>query len=118
MTHEPAATQTVVKEEAPIRTALTTPSVQDGRDTSVGGLLLRVVSEKTGYPEETLELEMNMEADLGIDSIKRVEILGAMQDELPDIDEIDMEELNSLATLQDVAEFLGKQVSGLPVKKA
>ncbi len=118
MVHQPAATQAVVKEEAPVRTAPITPSVPDGRDTSVGGLLLRVVSEKTGYPEETLELEMNMEADLGIDSIKRVEILGAMQDELPDIDEIDMEELNSLATLQDVAEFLGKQVSGLPVKKA
>ncbi len=41
--------------------------------------LLQVVSEKTGYPTETLELDMDMEADLGIDSIKRVEILGAIQ---------------------------------------
>ncbi|MFT6215679.1 MAG: polyketide-type polyunsaturated fatty acid synthase PfaA, partial [Roseivirga sp.] len=36
--------------------------------------LLQVVSEKTGYPTEMLELNMDMEADLGIDSIKRVEI--------------------------------------------
>jgi hypothetical protein len=42
-------------------------------------LLLDIVSEKTGYPSEMLELDMDMEADLGIDSIKRVEILGAMR---------------------------------------
>ncbi|MEO0338832.1 MAG: beta-ketoacyl synthase N-terminal-like domain-containing protein, partial [Bacteroidota bacterium] len=40
--------------------------------------LLEVVSEKTGYPAEMLELNMDMEADLGIDSIKRVEIFGAL----------------------------------------
>jgi hypothetical protein len=45
--------------------------------------LLAIVSEKTGYPVETLELDMDMEADLGIDSIKRVEILGALQAQFP-----------------------------------
>ena len=46
--------------------------------------LLEVVSEKTGYPTEMLDLGMDMEADLGIDSIKRVEILGAMQEKYPE----------------------------------
>jgi len=41
--------------------------------------LLQLVSERTGYPPEMLDLDLNMEADLGIDSIKRVEILGAFQ---------------------------------------
>jgi acyl transferase domain-containing protein/NAD(P)H-dependent flavin oxidoreductase YrpB (nitropropane dioxygenase family) len=41
------------------------------------GLLLKLVSERTGYPVESLALEANLEADLGIDSIKRVEIIGA-----------------------------------------
>ncbi len=45
--------------------------------------LLAVVSEKTGYPVEMLELEMGMDSDLGIDSIKRVEILSALQERLP-----------------------------------
>jgi hypothetical protein len=45
--------------------------------------LLNIVSDKTGYPVETLEMDMDMEADLGIDSIKRVEILGAMQTQFP-----------------------------------
>jgi len=38
--------------------------------------LLGIVSERTGYPEEMLDLDLDLEADLGIDSIKRVEILG------------------------------------------
>ncbi|MEW6298391.1 MAG: SDR family NAD(P)-dependent oxidoreductase [Thermodesulfobacteriota bacterium] len=41
--------------------------------------LLQIVSERTGYPPEMLDLDLNIEADLGIDSIKRVEILGALQ---------------------------------------
>ncbi len=34
-------------------------------------VMLEVVAEETGYPTEMLDLEMDMEADLGIDSIKR-----------------------------------------------
>jgi acyl transferase domain-containing protein/NAD(P)H-dependent flavin oxidoreductase YrpB (nitropropane dioxygenase family) len=45
--------------------------------------LLELVSERTGYPTEVLGLEQDMEADLGIDSIKRVEILAAFQNHLP-----------------------------------
>jgi acyl transferase domain-containing protein/NAD(P)H-dependent flavin oxidoreductase YrpB (nitropropane dioxygenase family) len=41
--------------------------------------LLQIVSDRTGYPAEMLDLDLDMEADLGIDSIKRVEILGAFQ---------------------------------------
>src|SRR5262249_38313128 len=40
-------------------------------------LLLELVGERTGYPQDMLELDHNMEADLGIDSIKRTEIFGA-----------------------------------------
>ncbi len=45
--------------------------------------LLETVRDRTGYPLETLGLDLDMEADLGIDSIKRVEILGKMRDEFP-----------------------------------
>ena len=40
-----------------------------------------------------LELSMDMEADLGIDSIKRVEILGAMQEQYPELPTIEAEDL-------------------------
>jgi acyl transferase domain-containing protein/NAD(P)H-dependent flavin oxidoreductase YrpB (nitropropane dioxygenase family)/NAD(P)-dependent dehydrogenase (short-subunit alcohol dehydrogenase family) len=38
--------------------------------------LLSIVSDRTGYPTELLGLDLNIEADLGIDSIKRIEIVG------------------------------------------
>ncbi|MGH8929337.1 MAG: beta-ketoacyl synthase N-terminal-like domain-containing protein, partial [Egibacteraceae bacterium] len=44
--------------------------------------LIRVVAERTGYPPEMLDLDVDIEAELGIDSIKKVEILGAAQQEL------------------------------------
>jgi len=45
--------------------------------------LVAIVGERTGYPAEMLGLDLNIEADLGIDSIKRVEILGAFQRACP-----------------------------------
>ncbi len=50
---------------------------------SLSERLLRIVQQRTGYPTEMLRLDLDLEADLGIDSIKRVEILGSLRDELP-----------------------------------
>ena len=55
--------------------------------------MMAIVSEKTGYPQEMLELGMDLESDLGIDSIKRVEILGAVQDKIPALPEVPGDEL-------------------------
>ncbi|MDR3701475.1 MAG: SDR family NAD(P)-dependent oxidoreductase, partial [Candidatus Sulfopaludibacter sp.] len=41
-------------------------------------LLLDLIGKRTGYPPEMLELDQNLEADLGIDSIKRAEIFGGL----------------------------------------
>ena len=63
---------------------------------------LQIVSDKTGYPTDMLELGMDMEADLGIDSIKRVEILGAMQEQFPELPSIEAEELSTIRTLEQI----------------
>jgi acyl carrier protein len=65
-------------------------------------VLLEIVSDATGYPAEMLELDMDMEADLGIDSIKRVEILGALQDRYPDLPQFEAEALGELRTLAEI----------------
>ena len=70
--------------------------------TSLASIVLAVVSEKTGYPTEMLNLEMSLDHDLGIDSIKRVEILSALQERVPDLPAFQPDELGSLHTLQDV----------------
>ncbi|ACD95983.1 type I polyketide synthase [Trichlorobacter lovleyi] len=76
--------------------------------------LLTVVSEKTGYPIEMLELSMSMDADLGIDSIKRVEILSALQERLPSAPVIGPDQLGVLNTLGQIAEYLGAGAAVAP----
>jgi acyl transferase domain-containing protein len=68
--------------------------------------LLEIVSEKTGYPQDMLDLNMDMEADLGIDSIKRVEILGAMQTRFPQLPKIGADRLSELHTLSQITAAL------------
>ncbi|WP_432817446.1 SDR family NAD(P)-dependent oxidoreductase [Sulfitobacter sp. JB4-11] len=41
--------------------------------------LLALLADRTGYPPDMLGVELNLEADLGIDSIKRVEVLAALR---------------------------------------
>ncbi len=79
--------------------------------------LLAITSDKTGYPVEMLELEMDMEADLGIDSIKRVEILGAMQEMYPDLPKPNIEELGELRTIGQIVDYL-QQLAGGEKKKS
>ena len=76
-------------------------------------ILLEVVAEKTGYPVEMLALEMDLEADLGVDSIKRVEILSSMRERAPGLPEVDAGAMASLRTLGQIADSLGASgVSG------
>ncbi|MEZ9539457.1 phosphopantetheine-binding protein, partial [Shewanella sp. 10N.286.51.B8] len=72
--------------------------------------MLAVVAEKTGYPTEMLELSMDMEADLGIDSIKRVEILGTVQDELPGLPELNPEDLAECRTLGEIVSYMNSKL--------
>lgn len=73
---------------------------------NVSELLLDVVADRTGYPKEMLELNMRLEGDLGIDSIKRVEILSLLQSKLPGLDPAKATELANLQTLADIVAAL------------
>jgi len=88
---------------APSVAAPVTPVVDSGR---VADVLLEVISEKTGYPMEMLELEMALDTDLGIDSIKRVEILSALQEKLPEVPAVKPEDLGVLQTLGQIVDYL------------
>jgi NAD(P)-dependent dehydrogenase (short-subunit alcohol dehydrogenase family)/acyl carrier protein len=45
-------------------------------------LVISIVSERTGYPADTLGVDLDLEADLSIDSIKRIEIIGELAERL------------------------------------
>ncbi|MGB0581622.1 MAG: SDR family NAD(P)-dependent oxidoreductase, partial [Limisphaerales bacterium] len=87
--------------------AAPTAATNSGADAGqIGETLLKIVSEKTGYPTEMLELSMGLDSDLGIDSIKRVEIMSALQNEMTGVPEIKPDDLGSFQTLQHVVDFL------------
>nr|WSW62963.1 SDR family NAD(P)-dependent oxidoreductase [Streptomyces sp. NBC_00998] len=71
-------------------------------------VVLDIVHTRTGYPRDMLGPELDLEADLSIDSIKRVEIIGALADRIglpqdPDGSaESAVEELSRLKTLSGI----------------
>ena len=69
-------------------------------------VFMSIISEKTGYPSEMLELGMDMEADLGIDSIKRVEIMWSLQEQFKDLPQIGANEVAELRTVGQIIEHI------------
>ncbi|RJQ78757.1 MAG: SDR family NAD(P)-dependent oxidoreductase [Desulfobacteraceae bacterium] len=78
--------------------------------------LIQIVSQLTGYPEEMLGLSMDIEADLGIDSIKRVEILSALEEQLPHLPKITPDLVGTLKTLGQICNYLSSQPLAAPAQ--
>ena len=61
--------------------------------------VLSVVSEKTGYPVEMLDLDLDLEADLGIDTVKQAELFAAVRTQygIPRREDLILADYNTLA---------------------
>ncbi|MFV8749677.1 SDR family oxidoreductase [Nannocystaceae bacterium ST9] len=80
-------------------------------------IMLAVVADKTGYPAAMLELSMDMESELGIDSIKRVEILAAVQEQAPGLPQVDAAHMGTLRTLGQIVEYMQSLMPGAAASK-
>ncbi|WP_439622588.1 SDR family NAD(P)-dependent oxidoreductase [Gemmata sp.] len=79
--------------------------------------LLDLVSERTGYPKEALSIDLDLEADLGVDSIKRVEILGTLAESIGTGADgkqptLEMEKLSTIKTLRGIADYVSEALAG------
>jgi len=83
--------------------------------------LRALICERTGYPEEMIEPDLDLEADLGIDSIKRVELLSEIgkdlgvantgaSDQLGDDAAQFLEEVSRIKTLRGIGAWLADYV--------
>lgn len=68
--------------------------------------VVEIVSAQTGYPADILEPGMDLESDLGVDSIKRVEIMTAVRERFPELPLLEPEQLAELRTLADIDAFI------------
>ena len=62
-------------------------------------------------------LDMELEADLGIDSIKRVEILSAMRERAPNLPEVKPTELATLRTLGQIVDYMRRPPAVQPAPR-
>ncbi|GAA1956891.1 type I polyketide synthase [Amycolatopsis minnesotensis] len=73
--------------------------------TDLEATLLSAVSDTTGYPLEVLSPDMELEADLGLDSITRAQVFATVRPMLPGLEAIGRTALSELATLRTVGEI-------------
>jgi polyketide-type polyunsaturated fatty acid synthase PfaA len=102
----PVPVQVAAPQPAPVMAVAPANTEMDFEDT-----LLTIVAEHTGYPKEILDLDTDMESGLGIDSIKRVQILAAIQQVFPSLKKA---ETAKLAAMHTLAEILAYAREGAP----
>jgi acyl transferase domain-containing protein/NAD(P)H-dependent flavin oxidoreductase YrpB (nitropropane dioxygenase family) len=111
----PAGTAAAVQSAQSVHSA-SASSIATATRLDVQQVLLSIVSERTGYPTEALDLDLDLEADLSVDSIKRLEIVGelserlGLQNTLRDKDAA-LETLAALKTLRAVVDWLKLNVN-------
>ena len=74
-------------------------------DESVQERILALVVEKTGYPREMLDLDLDLEADLGVDTVKQAELFSAIR-EIYNIPRDENRKLRDYPTLTHVIRFV------------
>ncbi len=67
---------------APVEAAVTVASstaVAPVSDDAIKEKVLEIVAEKTGYPKDMLDLDLDLEADLGVDTVKQAEMFASVR---------------------------------------
>lgn len=90
------------------------PGPESPGATDVERTVLEIISERTGYPVDMIEPDLDLEADLSIDSIKRAEIAGELArrlgagdaTDLAGLDDAELEELAKARTAAAVTAWL------------
>jgi len=90
--------------EIPPRPAAAGPVNADLED-----VVISVIADLTGYPIDVLQPDMELEHDLGIDSIKRVQILSRVRDRVPDLPSVDPAQLAGLSSIGETVAYLRRQ---------
>src|SRR5208283_4557902 len=94
----PVATQPIT------RVTLAASPTNDAGD-SVKERILTLMVEKTGYPKDMLDVDLDLEADLGVDTVKQAEMLAAIR-EIYNIPRDENRKLRDYPTLAHVIRFV------------
>jgi acyl carrier protein len=82
-------------------------------DLNVQQRVLKVVSEVTNLKEGEIRLGASLSDDLGMDSLQRMTLFIALEDEFQD-DSMAPEQVAGLATIRDIVGFIEKKHGASP----
>ncbi|KAA3620777.1 MAG: beta-ketoacyl synthase, partial [Bacteroidetes bacterium] len=92
-----------VAESQPVSTPPATEPPAAGNE--VLEKVINLIAEKTGYPADMLDPELDLEADLGIDTVKQAELFAEIRGEYT-IERDDTLQLSEFPTLQHIVQFV------------
>ena len=105
--------EVVRSEPAPV----TAPALEAPAGEDLLGLVVATICESTGYPPDIVDPDLDLEAELGVDSIKRAEIAGEMALKLgmsADTEDYHIEDLIKVRTARGIVAWLQEQAGGQP----
>ncbi len=112
----PTAAQ-VAEPSAPAPVAVTTPeavpSAAGPNTAEVTDAVVSIVSEMTGYPPDLLDLDLDMEADLGVDTVKQAEVFAAVRERFG-VERDDSLSLRDFPTVQHVIGWIEAKTAATP----
>ncbi len=106
-------------ESAGAEAAAATPSAsapEAAQADGVEGRVLAIIAEQTGYPQDLLDMDLDLEADLGIDTVKQAEVFATIR-EAYGIERDDTLKLRDYPTVNHVVAFVHER-AGEPVQPA
>jgi len=101
---QPPRPATLGRDAGPVGLTPVLPSPTPEAD-PVKSKILALVSEKTGYPPDMLDLDLDLEADLGVDTVKQAEVFASVR-EAYGIARDDQIKLRDFPTLAHVIRFV------------
>src|SRR5262249_4743638 len=108
----PVAEEAAAVEAAEPPVAVAQPAIEAAEELpvaldldSVREVVLELVAEATGYPTDMLDPELDLEADLGVDTVKQAEIFVAIRGRY-DIPRDESLKLRDFPTLSHVVQFV------------
>ncbi len=90
------------------------PSPTNSAGSDVKERILELMVEKTGYPKDMLDVDLDLEADLGVDTVKQAEMFAAIR-EIYSIPRDENRKLRDYPTLAHVIRFVYEKRPDLAV---
>ncbi|MEQ8848871.1 beta-ketoacyl synthase N-terminal-like domain-containing protein [Botrimarina sp.] len=99
----PAPAHSPTPPQQPAPTATDAPSGAGLSGEEIETFLINFVVEQTGYPPEIVDLDADLEADLGIDSIKKAQLFGELGEyfDVQASADLSLDDFPSLRTVRD-----------------